>query len=328
MKRILTIRRVMAGFVALAAVFAGQTVYAASDQDWGNGNSKGRIQEIEATIDGLSNRIAVQQQLIESLQSDIEEVTGIFTEPTLVFLEAVTAEEGRFLRVAVALSKPSVYQVTVDYSTVDGTAIAGQHYESSFGTLVFEPGNTVQELTVNTIDNYHAKSPSVSFRIHLSNPQYVHMGASTIDASIVDTEDKPFLVIKFSRVAYEPPLEPDHFTASYQFYDGFKFSGYCRLDYSHVLYTPPEPIRISLGVDQDRSGFWPPAELGVDFDFPEFIELPAGVPQGEIQFGQVYEDDFVEGYEYVLLDPSRTTIMGDAVFNPYCTERARIVDTD
>jgi hypothetical protein len=38
--------------------------------------------------------------------------------------------------------------VTVDYNTTDGTAVAGQDYTPTFGTLVFQPGQTSQTITI------------------------------------------------------------------------------------------------------------------------------------------------------------------------------------
>jgi hypothetical protein len=46
------------------------------------------------------------------------------------------------------LSAPSTETVTVDFSTVDGTAIAGSDYWPDGGTLTFNPGETSQTITV------------------------------------------------------------------------------------------------------------------------------------------------------------------------------------
>ena len=48
----------------------------------------------------------------------------------------------------VSLDNPSSYEVTVDYATEDGTAIAGEDYSAQTGTLIFEPGETTKTIEV------------------------------------------------------------------------------------------------------------------------------------------------------------------------------------
>ena len=51
----------------------------------------------------------------------------------------------------VTLSQPSAQTVTVDYTTVDGTAIAGEDYVAQTGSVVFAPGDTTGTLTVEVM---------------------------------------------------------------------------------------------------------------------------------------------------------------------------------
>ena len=43
------------------------------------------------------------------------------------------------------------HQVTVDYATSDGTALAGKDYEATTGTLTFAPGQTTQSVSVQVL---------------------------------------------------------------------------------------------------------------------------------------------------------------------------------
>lgn len=82
-----------------------------------------------------------------------------------------------FLTFTVSLSVASDQHVTVNYATQDGTAIAGEDYLATFGTLSFAPGETTKTITVEVLGDTTAE-PDESFYVLLS-------GAST-NASIAD----------------------------------------------------------------------------------------------------------------------------------------------
>jgi len=48
----------------------------------------------------------------------------------------------------VSLSEPSASPVTVDFTTRDGTALAGSDYTATSGTLTFAPGEVTKQITV------------------------------------------------------------------------------------------------------------------------------------------------------------------------------------
>jgi hypothetical protein len=54
----------------------------------------------------------------------------------------------------VFLSTPSDQEVTVSFTTADGTAIAGADYLATSGTLTFAPGETTQYIAVDVIGGY------------------------------------------------------------------------------------------------------------------------------------------------------------------------------
>ena len=78
-------------------------------------------------------------------------VTAVTTAPVITITDAsVTEGDGgiRTLTFTIALSRASALPVSVDYSTVDGTARAGEDYEAAAGTLVFAPGETTKTITI------------------------------------------------------------------------------------------------------------------------------------------------------------------------------------
>lgn len=69
----------------------------------------------------------------------------------------------------VSLDSASPTPVTVNYSTADGTAVAGTNYTAASGTLTFTPGLTAQTILVQTLDDGVA-NPNKNFTITLSSP--------------------------------------------------------------------------------------------------------------------------------------------------------------
>jgi hypothetical protein len=67
----------------------------------------------------------------------------------------------------VVLDRPSVYGVTYDYTTVDGTAIAGRDYIATSGTVAFSRGETYNTITVAIIGDTDYENDEV-FYLHLS----------------------------------------------------------------------------------------------------------------------------------------------------------------
>ena len=79
------------------------------------------------------------------------------------------AAEGGTLNFAVSLSPSSRRQVTVQYTTADGTATVEQDYTSASGTLTFEPGQETKRLFVTLLqDSVHEGSETLS--VTLSQP--------------------------------------------------------------------------------------------------------------------------------------------------------------
>ena len=74
--------------------------------------------------------------------------------------------------------------VTVDYTTTDGSAKAGEDYQPQAGQLVFAPGQKQQTITV-TITHRETPGPDRTFFVDLSNPSRGAVGRSR--ATIVIT---------------------------------------------------------------------------------------------------------------------------------------------
>ncbi len=98
----------------------------------------------------------------------------------------------------VSLNSPSGKTVTVDYTTVDGTALAGEDYGAAQGTLTFAPGETSRTITVNIIGD-DLREGNETLTVQLSNPVNATLGDASGQVTITD-DDTPALSIDDSSV--------------------------------------------------------------------------------------------------------------------------------
>ena len=81
---------------------------------------------------------------------------------------------------------------TVDYTTVDGTALAGTDYVAATGRLAFLPGNAFPRPVSITVFDDAIDEPNEQFMLVLSNPQGgVVLGDATAVVTIVDNDPVP-----------------------------------------------------------------------------------------------------------------------------------------
>ncbi|MFH0882471.1 MAG: Calx-beta domain-containing protein, partial [bacterium] len=78
--------------------------------------------------------------------------------------------------VTFTLSAPADGPVSVDYSTLNGSAVAGEDYQSATGTLIFAPGDISKQVTFSVFGDLRVE-PDETFSVQLSNP----LGATIAD---------------------------------------------------------------------------------------------------------------------------------------------------
>ncbi|WP_286183014.1 Calx-beta domain-containing protein [Mycobacterium sp. PO1] len=111
--------------------------------------------------------------------------TAPSTPPAVSIADLTVAEgdgEHSHFMFTVTLDKASDETVTVQYSTSDGTAIAGVDYTATTGTVTFAPGVTTQLVHVDVIGDAAAE-PNETFTVTLSSP----VGATLADGSAIGT---------------------------------------------------------------------------------------------------------------------------------------------
>jgi hypothetical protein len=100
-------------------------------------------------------------------------------------------EDAGSARIQVNLAGTSEDTITVDYATADGTAIAGEDYAATTGTLTFEPGDTSQTFTVPILDDGEDEGAEM-LNLSLSSPDNAGLGApAEAILTIRDLEDAP-----------------------------------------------------------------------------------------------------------------------------------------
>jgi len=113
----------------------------------------------------------------------------------------------------VALLSSNQGTVTVDWSTADGTALAGEDYVAASGTLVFAPGESVKAIAVEVYGDM-VEEMDEAFYVNLSNPS----GANIVDGQAwvaVLNDDLGAPDIALQSVAVDPdPVEPEPSLAS------------------------------------------------------------------------------------------------------------------
>lgn len=93
----------------------------------------------------------------------------------------------------VLLAAPSGKLVTVEYATMDDTAIAGDDYTAQNGVLTFQPGETQKTITIEVLSNGIVQ-PNRQFFVDLSNPINATLSINRGTGTIVDDDTNEPLV--------------------------------------------------------------------------------------------------------------------------------------
>jgi ribosomal protein L24E len=87
------------------------------------------------------------------------------------------------------LAVPQNNAATVQWSTVDGTARAGEDYQGAAGTVEFAPLQTSKTITVNVIGDF-VQEPDEDFSVRLSNPSNAVLATGAARGVITNEDPK------------------------------------------------------------------------------------------------------------------------------------------
>ncbi|NJN66639.1 MAG: hypothetical protein HC884_07930 [Chloroflexaceae bacterium] len=155
-----------------------------------------------------------EETVLLMLENPVQATLGITSEATLTIVDPtaldlprvrfssdmfeVHEEEGT-ATITVTLNMTFTHQVSVDYATSDGTAIAGSDYMTASGTLTFVPDETVQTFDVEILPNF-GDAPEETVHLMLSNPVSATLGSSDRQATltIIDATPPTTPTVQFS----------------------------------------------------------------------------------------------------------------------------------
>jgi len=110
--------------------------------------------------------------------------------PVVGVLDAPATAEGATATFTVSLSTPSGRDVSVGYTTADGSAVAGADYAPAGGAVVIPAGATTTSIGVAVLDD-GADEPDESFELRLGSPAFATVGRAAAAATIVDDDEPP-----------------------------------------------------------------------------------------------------------------------------------------
>ena len=135
------------------------------------------------------------------------ELTWDSRSPTLNVFDTAVNEDDGSVGFLVTLSPAASGTVTVNYATVDGTAVAGTDYTATSGTLTFAPGEREKKTALVPIADDGEEDSGETFRLVLSNPtgRDANNGAAVLGdaeavATILNSEREPAALTGFTLV--------------------------------------------------------------------------------------------------------------------------------
>lgn len=93
----------------------------------------------------------------------------------------------RVVEVLVTLSAPATAPVTVDFTTRDGTAVAGGDYRAASGRVTFGPGEVATRIAVSVLGET-AIEPDETFSVVLTNPSGATIDQAAGTTTIVNDD--------------------------------------------------------------------------------------------------------------------------------------------
>jgi hypothetical protein len=131
---------------------------------------------------------AARRCAVEALESRLALATLTVSDATLIEGDAGTTNA----LVTVKLSGTSNPNVTVNYKTANGTALAGSDYQAASGTLTFQKGQTSKSIVIPVIGDKLAE-PNETFFVNLLNAK--HATIADGQGVVTITDDDPTVSI-------------------------------------------------------------------------------------------------------------------------------------
>jgi parallel beta-helix repeat protein len=176
----------------------GQTFLGSTDVTTDSNGDVSFTATLSATVGASQAVTATATRLDDGTPRETSEFSQVFVAavpavPSLS-ISSVSVTEGNAGTVnavfTVTLSEASSQTVTVNFTTVDGTALtADNDYQPASGTLTFDPGQTTKTITV-LVNGDTIIENDETFTVNLSNPQNATI-ASGAGTGAIQNDDAP-----------------------------------------------------------------------------------------------------------------------------------------
>jgi hypothetical protein len=201
-------------------------------------------------------------------------------DPVLRIGDAQLAEDGGKMLFTVTLEQPRSFPVTVNFQTINGTALAGQDFTGASGQLSFASGELSKTIEIDILNDALDENDE-TFLVRLSNAA----GAGIVDAegtgTILDNDDAPTISIRGSDG-----------TGSSRLAEGD--SGVRDMFFTLSLSAPSGKavtVRVSTA---DGTAIAGAAQDGADYEaFDQIITMPAGTTTQQVRV-RIFGDANVE----------------------------------
>ena len=173
----------------------------------------------------------------------------------------------------VTLSPASAGQVTVRYTTFDGTATQPDDYTAATGTLTIPASSATATISVTLTDDSFVEDPE-SFLLRLHDPTGAEIAAADAVGVILDDDDLPIVSIPFRASAAEDagslelPFVLDRVSdveVTVDYYAHGHHPSNCPLSYvgeSGTVVIPPGAVRATIEIEIVNDPDECPADLG------------------------------------------------------------------
>jgi hypothetical protein len=152
-----------------------------------------RLDEDDETfVVTLSNPVGARLGTAEGTGTILDDDTALLFVTRAMLFEGHSGTRNAVFEVGMNL--PRSVTVTVDFSTADGTAVAGRDYQAVQITLVFPPGTTNLTVLVPVIGDV-VDEPDEVFYVRLSNAVNAPILVAQETATILDDDPPPVLTV-------------------------------------------------------------------------------------------------------------------------------------
>ncbi|MEH2213935.1 Calx-beta domain-containing protein [Nostoc sp.] len=135
---------------------------------------------------GATNAAIADNLAVATIINDDNQPTISISDVSIAEDNTGTTSNANF---TISLSNPSYQQVTVNYNTNDGTAkVSDSDYNSAFGTITFNPGETSKTLSIGVIGDNQSEA-NETFSVNLSGATNGTIADSLGMATIIDDDN-------------------------------------------------------------------------------------------------------------------------------------------